>query len=154
MILGLKWEMQIWHWRLNFIKANGHDRALLWDTDWLFIYPTEKKQKNTYNKGFLFSEFDGIFQLFHLYSSVAQLSTSLCQKMHLISFKLESWNKGGVKIKCHKCFSMKYGHDLHADTLYTVNNFLDDNCYTEKWLTKCENLTLCIFFFFFCRVNK
>ena len=25
---------------------------------------------------------------------------------------------------------------------------MDDNCYTKKWLTKCENLTLCISFFF------
>ena len=51
-----------------------------------------------------FSELDQIFLLFHLYSSVAQTSTRLCSKIHLIWFKSESiishekreWSKSNV----------------------------------------------------------
>ena len=35
----------------------------------------------------------------------------------------QSLNKGGVKIKCHKCFSMKYGH--HLRKLYSVDDLID-----------------------------
>ena len=33
----------------------------------------------------------------------------------------QSSNKEGVKIECHNCFNMKYGHHQCADTLCTVD---------------------------------
>ena len=33
----------------------------------------------------------------------------------------QSWNEGVVKIECHKCFSMKYGHHQRANTLYIID---------------------------------
>ena len=48
-----------------------------------------------------------------------------------IEMSNQSLNKGGAKIECHKCFSMKYGSLLHSDMQHTANNFIDGNCYTK-----------------------
>ena len=40
-----------------------------------------------------------------------------------------------MKSNCHKCFSMKYGHHLRSDTLYTVDAL-------EKKETQSKNFVL------------
>ena len=65
---------------------------------------------------FFFLELDQInIQLFYSYSYIAELSSSLspifiyCAKTGVSN---QSLNKGGVKIKWHKRFNMKYSHLL------------------------------------------
>ena len=50
----------------------------------------KKKETHTVCFFFWFSEFDQIFQLFHLYSSVAKLGISVCRKIYPIRSKSES----------------------------------------------------------------
>ena len=69
-----------------------------------------------------------MFQLFHLYISIAQSSTSLCPKIHLIRSKFESVI-AGVKIKCHKCFNMKDGVRIPFTTL---TNLIDGDGHTKN----------------------
>ena len=66
-----------------------------------------------------------MFQKFQLYSSVEQLSTSLCPKIHLIRSRSKSvpWSKPNVT-------NIPIGR--RADTLYTVDDFIDGNRYTKK----------------------
>ena len=84
------------------------------------------KKRSAYSSFFIFyfSELDKIFQLFHLNSSIVQLSTTLGPKIHLIRSESESMimlEMGDVSKSCHKCFNMKYCHHPRADALYTVD---------------------------------
>ena len=75
---------------VNVLKdtLNGHGTVLQHALESLEIYPTKMKRKQMVFFSFL--ELDQIFRLLHLYSSVAQSSTSICPKIHLIRSKLES----------------------------------------------------------------
>ena len=61
----------------------------------------------------------------------------------------QSSNKGRVKIELRKCCNIKYGHDLRADTLSTVDNFIEGN-FTLKTSTKRENLNVYVSCFVGC----
>ena len=52
------------------------------------MYKTKKK--DAYSRIFYFSELDQIYQLFYLYSSVAQMSIRLSPNSHWIRSKSES----------------------------------------------------------------
>ena len=70
----------------------------------------KKKKKRKHTVGVSIFKAESIFSAI---SSMPENSFELVQ--------IGVSNKGGVKIKCHKCFIVKYGHHQRADSVCTID---------------------------------
>ena len=127
-------------------KKPSHFYQILgsWDI-WCFEpYALYTRQKGKHTVGFfLFSELDEIFQIFH---SITQSSTSLCPKLHLIRSEFESGFtleiREGSKSNVTNV-SIWSKATICAQTHCTPLTILLMEIVTLKLLTKRENVTVC-----------
>ena len=107
----------------RIIRINpSNTQIFLWLLDDMrVLYP--RKKRNAYSRDFFFSIF-----LIYVKDFSYFIDTVSSPIIHMfmpensfdsvqIGVNFQSGNKGKVKIKCHKCCKMNYGHHLRANTL-------------------------------------